>query len=163
MKRNILWVWGFVFLAVLFYLTVLNSSLPEHIAVHFDINGKPNGFQDRSVFVATFLIFIIVLNGLFLAMSFLIQSFPTALINMPWKKYWFATAERKSEAFERLRMVLGLTGIFVCGMLLLTENIIDQASRPGAPPTSGGFWMVSLFSLLLIGTIFIITRPPKEA
>lgn len=58
MNKKIVIVWGLVFLVMVGYLMFIQSDLPDRLAVHFDINGNPNGFQDKDVFITTFLCFI---------------------------------------------------------------------------------------------------------
>jgi len=65
MNKKIAIAWGLAFLAMVGYLFFISSDLPDRLAVHFDINGNPNGFQTKEVFINTFLIFIILMNGAF--------------------------------------------------------------------------------------------------
>ena len=51
MNKKIALVWGLVFLAVVGYLFFIEGDLPDSLAVHFDINGNPNGFQTKEVFI----------------------------------------------------------------------------------------------------------------
>jgi uncharacterized membrane protein len=165
MNRKIALAWGLVFLAMAGYLFFIESDLPDRLAVHFDINGNPNGFQSKDVFMNTFLTFIILTNVAFLAAFLGIQYLPTTLINIPWKQYWFATDERKIVAFEKLRSAMGLVGIFICLMFLFTEQIIYQANTKDpwfTVPINAGTGVVLVFSLFLIVLIFIITKPPME-
>lgn len=165
MNQKIGLVWGLFFLLVVIYLAGISGPLPDHLAVHFDINGNPNGFQSKSAFISTFLIFVSSINGLFLALFLGIRYLPTALINIPWKKYWFATEERKIMVFEKLRAVLGLTGIFMCAMFLFTEQVIYQANTRNALfviPVNAGVFVILVFSIFLIALTFMITKPPRE-
>jgi uncharacterized membrane protein len=127
-NRTIGFVWGILFIAMVAYLFFIQGFLPDHLAVHFDINGKPNGFQDKAGFINEFCLFTFTINILFLAFSWGISKLPSGIINIPWKDYWFANNERKVQAFERLRAVLGLGGVFICGIFLFLEQVIYQAN-----------------------------------
>jgi uncharacterized membrane protein len=165
MSKNIGFIWGLAFLAMLGYLMFIESSLPDRLAVHFDIAGNPNGFQSKSTFITTFYGFIFFMNGLFLALFFLIDRLPTQNINIPWKDYWFANEERKVVAFEKLRAVLGLVGIFLCSIFLITEHVIYQANTTNpwfTFPINGGVIVILALSLFLVALSFIITKPPAE-
>jgi uncharacterized membrane protein len=165
MNKKIAIVWGLAFLGMVGYLMFIQSDLPDRLAVHFDINGNPNGFQTKEVFIDTFLIFITLMNGAFLAIFFGVQYLPTALINIPWKQYWFATDERKVVAFEKLRAVMGLTGIFICAAFLFTEQVIYQANTKNALfeiPINAGVFGILVLSVFFIALVFIITKPPTE-
>jgi hypothetical protein len=90
---------------------------------------------------------------------------PTAMINIPWKKYWFATDERKMVAFDKLRSVMGLTGIFICTAFLFTEQVIYQGNTKDALfeiPINAGVFGILVLSVFLIALVFIITKPPTE-
>jgi uncharacterized membrane protein len=165
MNKKIVIVWGLVFLAMVGYLMFISNDLPDRLAVHFDINGNPNGFQTKEVFMNTFLIFTTLMNVIFLAMFLAIRYMPIALINIPWKQYWFANDERKVVAFEKLRAVMGLTGIFICAAFLFTEQVIYQANTKDAPfeiPISAGVSGLLVLTLFFIALVFIITKPPTE-
>jgi uncharacterized membrane protein len=165
MNKNIGFIWSLAFIAAVGYLMFIESSLPERLAVHFDISGNPNGFQSESTFITTFYGFIFLLNGLFLTLFFFIGRLPTQNINIPWKDYWFANEERKAAAFEKLRAVLGLVGIFFCAVFLITEHIIYQANTTNpwfTFPANGGVLVILILSLFLLAFSFIITKPPVE-
>ncbi|SRR5665213_22950 len=165
MNKKIALAWGLVFLAMMGYLFFIESDLPDRLAVHFDINGNPNGFQSKDAFITTFLCFIFFINGLFLAMSWGISRLPTEIINLPWKQYWFANEERKVVAFEKLRAVIGLTGIFVCVTFLFTEQVIYQANTKNTFfefPINAGVVVIGVLAVFFIALVVIITKPPTE-
>src|SRR5580658_8066152 len=119
MNKKIALIWGLAFIVMVGYLMFIEDSLPERLAVHFDISGNPNGFQSKSTFITAFYCFTFFINGLFLVLFWAIEKLPSGSINIPWKEYWFATEERKVLAFEKLRAVLGLAGIFICTTFLI--------------------------------------------
>jgi len=87
------------------------------------------------------------------------------MINIPWKQYWFATDERKMVAFDKLRAVMGLTGIFICTAFLFTEQVIYQANTKDALfqiPINVGVFGILVLSVFFIALVFIITKPPTE-
>lgn len=165
MNKKIALAWGLVFLAMVGYLFFIESDLPDRLAVHFDINGNPNGFQTKEVFINTFLTYITLTNVAFLTAFWGIRYMPAALINIPWKQYWFATEDRKVVAFEKLRAVMGLTGVFVCTAFLFTEHVIYQANTTKALfviPINAGVFGILVLSVFFIALVFIITKPPTE-
>jgi uncharacterized membrane protein len=165
MNQKIGLAWGLAFLVMVGYFLFIQSALPDHLAVHFDINGKPNGFQSKSDFIMMFFCFIFLMNGLFLVLFWGIDRLPVKNINMPWKKYWLATEERKVLAFEKLRGVSGLVGIFLCATFLITEQVIYQANAANpwfTFPINGGMLAVFALSALMIGFSIVIMKPPVE-
>jgi uncharacterized membrane protein len=165
MNKKIASTWVLVFLAMVGYLMFIQSDLPDRLAVHFDIDGKPNGFQSKTDFIVMFFWFTFLMNSLFLALFWGIDRLPVKNINMPWKKYWLATEERKNLAFEKLRGVLGLVGIFLCVTFLITEQIIYQANVANpwfAFPINAGVIIIFALTILMIGFAIVITKPPAE-
>jgi uncharacterized membrane protein len=165
MNKRIELIWGFLFLTLVGYLLFIGNVLPERLAVHFDIAGKPNGFQNKSDFIIQFCCFTFIINGLFLALSWGIAHMPPGIISIPWKRYWFATEERKVQAFERLRAVLALGGIFICSIFLFLEQVIYRANTKDplfSIPANGGVLAVFILSVFFIVLCFIITKPPSE-
>jgi uncharacterized membrane protein len=165
MTKKLGFIWLLVFGAVLGYLALLAGSFPEHLATHFDFTGKPNGFQSKFQFLSTLLFMVFLINGLFLIFFLFINRFPSSLINLPRKDYWFATPERKILAFERLRAVLALLGVFVNTVLLFTVHIIYQGNTQDPIfhiPINGGVIGILVCAVFFICLVFLITRPPSE-
>ncbi len=109
--------------------------------------------------------FIFLMNGLFLFLFWGVDRLPVRNLNMPWKKYWFANEERKVLAFEKLRSVLALVGIFLCTTFFITEHIIYQANAANpwfVFPINGGVAVILLLSLLVIGFSITLTKPPVK-
>ncbi len=165
MSNKIRWIWGLAFLGLLIYLAVIAGSLPDNLAVHFDMAGRPNGFQSRATFLTMILCFSCFINGMILALFYGIDQLPPANINIPWKQYWFATPERQAMAYDRLRAVLVLTGLFICTVFLFVEHIVYQENTPNAAfviPINAGVGLILILSVLFICASVVITKPPME-
>jgi uncharacterized membrane protein len=164
MNKAINALWGCLFFAMIAYLFFIQGSLPNRLAVHFDVAGNPNGYQNKSAFITQFCLFTFIINGLFLAFSWGISKLPTGIINIPWKEYWFANEERKIKAFEKIRAVLGLGGVFICTVFLVLEQVIYQANVKDpilSFPINGAIFAILTLSVFFVAFSFIITRPPE--
>jgi uncharacterized membrane protein len=165
MRNPLVWVWALFFLGSFAYLALIAGSLPDQLAVHFDASGHPNGFQAKDAFIATFPIFVFVMNIPLAAIYFFIDRVPPQMIHMPKKEYWFSKPELITLLHEKLRMVMGLVGIVCNFALLFTVQVIYQAnaSNPAfAVPLNGGVFVILTLAVLLIGAVFIILKPPAE-
>lgn len=165
MNKKIGLAWGLVFLTMFSYLFFIQDSLPERLAVHFGVSGQPNGFQSKDVFVITFRSYTLILNALFLGLFLFMNRLLMSLINIPWKSYWSATEERMAEARRKVQSVMGLVGIFICVIFLITEHIIYQANAANpwfVFPISGGIVVIFALILTMIALSIVMTKPPAE-
>lgn len=164
MTRRLAWAWIAVLAVVIIYFLMLYGSLPERIATHFDAVGKPNGFQVKGDFLASFLPFILLANGIIGALTFSMGSVPTRFINIPRRDYWLATEERKKELFGKLRATTCLLGLFLNATFLFTLHVIYQANTPNPwlrLPFPGGLAVILACLVSVVIFAIIILRPPS--
>ncbi len=64
-----------IFFACLLVTLCLYPYLPEHLAVHWDVNGRPNEFMSKQVVIALIPCLIIFLHGLMYIISHNIYKF----------------------------------------------------------------------------------------
>jgi uncharacterized membrane protein len=72
MKNNrSLLTWIAVILSVipLFYLAAIYPSLPEIVPTHFDMEGRPNDYSEKSTLIFLALLFSILSFGVFLLIT----------------------------------------------------------------------------------------------
>jgi hypothetical protein len=165
MRNPLLGVWAVFFLGSFVYLFLISGSLPDHLAVHFDASGHPNGFQSKDTFLSTFPLFVFLINIPLTAIYFLIGRIPSQMIHVPRKEFWLSRPELKGLFDQKVRMVMGLVGILCNFAFLFTVQVIYQAnvSNPVfAVPLNGGVFILLTLVVLLIGAAFIIMRPPAE-
>jgi len=73
--------------------------LPESVASHFGISGKPDGWSSKSSFIMVPFIITGVITVVFLAVAFGLSKIPVSLINLPNKNYWLSP-ERKQASLD---------------------------------------------------------------
>lgn len=164
MTRTLGWVWLLVFGLLLFFLFSSLGSLPEHLAVHFDAAGKPNGFQDKGAFLVSFLTMISVMNGIFVLLFLMMGRIPLELIHVPSKAQWTSTPNSRTILKVRLKAIPVLLGLFLNFVFLLTLQIIYQENAPGAffrIPMAGGLVLIFVCVVFLVLFIVILLIPPR--
>jgi len=114
----------------LFYTADIYSSLPQTIPTHFDLNGQPNGFSEKSMlwFIVPFM------SVLSIAMYFLIKNLP----KIDPKK----TAGQSPELYNKIAVILV---VFFCAINL----IIAYSSKSGSIN-------ITKLMLPLLGLLFLI-------
>lgn len=73
--------------------------LPYLAASHFNAQGLPDGYMDRSFLVGLYVAAELLTAGAFLSGAFFISRLPEAWINLPHKEHWLAP-ERRGETLD---------------------------------------------------------------
>jgi len=157
--------------ACVLYILATCPKLPDRVAVHFDSQGKPNGWDTRSHFVLWFSLFLVGLNALFLiVIPLLMNKVPKSLVNVPWKDYWFSTPERRREIMGRMKALGHWVGVYMNAFflliyyLILQENVKEVALRI----SFSTFLVVTIvcavaFPVALVTAMFVWMKPPRES
>ncbi len=165
MGKKLGWIW-FIFLTVLLvYFYSEMGGLPDRLAVHFDINGNPNGFQSKTAFVGTFPLFVLLINAIMAVLCWSLGKIPIRFINVPWKNYWSSTPERIIRLNERMLSLMGWVGLFVNIVFFFAVHAIVQANSQEARfyiPLNVGLFGIFVLSFFLFGALFLIFRPPED-
>lgn len=128
MKKVLGFLWLVFFLLFAVMLAFVIPSLPDHLATHFDFNGNPNGYQEKSAYLTAMVTLGLVVNGLFFILFHVMGHIPEKFINLPRKDFWFATPERKAFIMERLKVSLLLPGIVTNFVLCMAQQAIYQSN-----------------------------------
>jgi uncharacterized membrane protein len=119
-------------LQLLLRLTRCFAALPPLMATHFDLGGKPNGFQERSAFVWTSVLVSVFMLALFAALPALLVHLPERFLNLPNKDYWLAP-ERRAQTFGRLSAHIDWLGCATMGLLAGVFELIIRANLTRSP------------------------------
>lgn len=164
MTRMLGWMWLAVLALTLFYLFSTQGSLPGNLAVHFDLEGRPNGWMQKDAFLKSFIPMILLVNGIFGLLSAFIGRVPLESMNLPYKAQWISTPDRRAELYARLKGIPALTGVFINIVFLFAVQVVYQQNVPGAPfqiPLNGGVFMLLACSVLMVSSLFLLFRPPQ--
>lgn len=160
--KNIKLLWIFSILFLIYQVYSSYSYLPERMATHFDMSGNPNGWSSKNSFFVTWYIMIFLVNGIFYLISKIIHKIPESMINIPNKRYWFETEERKKESINRVIAILpGTAFLLNIFWSFIYESILHNNTGMGFNlPVWGMFVYVAIMMILILGyTIFSFKKP----
>lgn len=104
------------------------SQLPDTMASHFGMSGRPDSFMSKEGF---FLVMVLVGGGSLAAVfasPMLIRRLPPGLINLPNRDYWLANDERREVAIERVAELMGGMGVATAALLAVVTELVMQAN-----------------------------------
>lgn len=154
----------FLFLAGVGYMMAVYPSLPDRIAVHFDMQNRPNGWADKESFYLLFIGLWGGLNVLILGLSgHLVGSMAVEKANVPWKGRWLSTPELRALLEDRLKALSAVIAGFINAVFLLCVRVIDQENAHSTAwritPGMGAAILGGLALLLLVSVILVL-KPP---
>ena len=165
MGKKLGWIWFILLTVLLAYFYLEMGGLPDRLAVHFDINGNPNGFQTKSAFVGTFPLFVLLINAIMAVLCLALKKIPIRFINAPWKNYWSSTTERMIRLNGRMLSLMGWVGLFVNIVFLFAVHAIVQANSQETRfyiPFNAGVFGILVLSFFFLGALFLLFRPPGD-
>ncbi len=153
-----------LYLCFLAYLALSSGQLPDRVATHFDVSGRPNGWMSRS----SHLVFMLVLGFAFplfvVAVHYAVRFMPGSVINIPRRDYWLA-AERRAETFAYLfrhSLWFACIGVgFITGVHYLIVRA--NAQPPGHLSTPWLLGMVGCFLVALSTWAVVMFRHFRRA
>lgn len=122
--------------------------LPDRVASHFSIDGRPDGWMSRPTYAGATLGGAVLVAALCAGPLYLTRFLPESMINIPNRAYWLSP-ERRDEADRRM-LAFGLwlsalcIGLFI-GLHLLT--IRANRMQPPRLPTTDGLILMAVFLL----------------
>ena len=127
----LLWV-GF---AACVWLT--SAHLPDRVATHFDMQGRPNDWMTRTGHVQRTLFFGLITPAFVIGIFATMRCFGAQWVNLPHKDYWLAS-ERRKQTFDYLQCqgvwFAGLFIVFLSGIQywIVTANARTPVSLPAS-------------------------------
>ena len=104
-------------------------QLPNRMASHFDIYGRPNGWQPKEAFFLTMALAIVATGAIGFLLPRAIAAAPAGLINLPRRDYWLAP-DRREATFRFLRSRFAW---FACGALFVLLYAASEAINANLP------------------------------
>ena len=115
-------------LAVSLRVWSLWSQLPDTMASHFGLSGRPDSYMSKEGF---FLVMALVGGGALAAIfatPMLMRRLPPALVNIPHRSYWLANDERRAIAIERVADLHGGMAVATAALLAVVNELVMQAN-----------------------------------
>jgi serine/threonine-protein kinase len=141
-----------------------SARLPDRVATHFDIHGKPNGWMTKSQHLK-FTIGVGVGTPLIVLGVFVfVRRMKGWGLNIPNKDFWLAPERREATFDFLIRHGFWLAALMIAFHAALFEAVvIANASRPVLLPATQMAWLTGIFVALLgiwLATLVLRFRRP---
>lgn len=147
------------------FLLFMASVMPDQMLGKMDLQGRPVNYTPKTLFIVEIVILSILTNALLFAFT---RTNPEGKffrrINIPYKRYWLETPERRLIAHARVSGVLGATGLYVnvviFALLYLSYWFHFPQNVPCPKPALVMLGILT-FGVLLVLDAWRAFRPPK--
>ncbi len=137
------------------YLAISAPQLPDQVATHFDVNGRPNGWMSRSTHLGLIGALGFLLPAMFIGIGTLMRFLPDSAFNLPHRSYWLAPERREETLAYFLSTFLWLSCLFVVFFMGLHFTIIQANSQPHPQLSSRGIGIL-VGSFLVAHLVWIV-------
>jgi uncharacterized membrane protein len=146
---KLLFVLMVVFAAV--YFSSVYGKLPEVVATHFAASGRANGWQEKSGFLAGFVMLNVIPALLVFGVPAIVRALPPELVNVPNKQYWMS-GERAGDTQAFLAGWFAWFGCAVYCMILYVFHYVMQFNlHPEARPSGDSLmWGIGTFGVFTV-------------
>jgi uncharacterized membrane protein len=100
-RRIVFGIWFASLAVVVVQAAAAYPEMPDRVATHFDVGGRPNGWSSKPALYVGWAAHVSAANAIAVAVALLMPvmlSKTPRLVNLPRKRYWLATPERRARA-----------------------------------------------------------------
>lgn len=128
--------------------------MPDVVASHFGLGGKPDGFMPRSAFIVVMAIVECIVIATAVAGPMLVDRLPPEMVNLPNKEYWLAP-EHKAETLARFSGSMESFGAALGALFLVVNALVLRANLRQAPLEESIFVvaLVAFFVFVAVWTV----------
>jgi uncharacterized membrane protein len=140
--------------------------LPERIATHFDIAGRPNGGMTRAGLESFDLLFLAFVLAVVIGSALLIRVLPVSLINLPNRDHWFAPERRRQSHARLMGHMLWFACLMVAFIIGMNHLVFLANLRPAGthlPGLSLVSLLVTFLAVLVVWIVRLYRLFPKPA
>lgn len=141
------------------------DELPADMASHFGPGGRPDAFQGRAAFFATFGAIGFGTALLLLAAPTLLRFVPPSLINVPHREYWLVPG-RIDEARRKLAYYMDWFAFAITLLLVAVLELVLRANvqRTGLDEGVMIVLLIAFFAFAIAWLVWIYRgfRPPQD-
>jgi len=148
--RTARYVFWAIVLLLLWQIFSAYPHLPDKVASHFNIAGKPNGWMSKQAFLRFDVFLVGILALLFYFSGFFMNKIPNAFINMPNKDYWLAPERRDNSLRVIAGFLLWLGNGTLIFIFILQQHMIDYNLNPRKYSAGIGAWTPTIFYLFFV-------------
>lgn len=138
--------------------------LPDKVASHFDISGKPDRWSSKNSFFITWYSMLLILNGVLMIIPLLVSKIPVRFVNIPNREYWFSTDERRKECIQKLKVLMFISLLLMNITFAFINYSIIQSNLGGGLCLP--VWVIFIPTVVIIIFVLLYTlmafRKPKQ-
>ncbi|MBM3253234.1 MAG: DUF1648 domain-containing protein [Candidatus Omnitrophica bacterium] len=125
MKLILKWLWLFLLVFIILQPILSYKSLPDKIAVYFNLFGEPNLWVKKTLFFIILYLIIGITNIATASIPSLLKNAPNWMTwFIPNKDYWLSSLENKNECIEIISITLRVVSLFINLILYLLYQCI---------------------------------------
>ncbi len=109
--------------------------LPDQVASHFGVNGKPDGFSSKTTYTWSMLAVNIGVAALLVFIARALKYLPQSMINLPNKDYWLHPNRRASSLLSVELNLLGIAASTICLFIAIAYLMFDANTSDDGMPT----------------------------
>lgn len=127
--------------------------LPDRVATHFDIQGNPDSWMNKTSATVVMLAVQVGLPWLLVGVAQLTRYLPAALINIPRREYWLHT-DRRAASLTYIRYWISWVSITASLFMMAISHLTYLANIRGLPLNVHAF--TTLLVLYLVGILLLV-------
>ena len=122
---------------------------PQHVPVHFGVDGASDRWGDASTLLALDVAMVVGGTVLFASVAWLVRVLPDDLVNLPHKEYWLAP-ERRRDAERKVAVWADTMGTAV-NLLMLALTLVSARAATQPQPTGP----TPVFAVLVVAFVAV--------
>lgn len=130
------------------------SQLPETVATHFGMDGKPNQWMSRTASTCLMIGLQLGLPLFLIAVTAATRHLPVSLVNIPNREYWLDPI-RKDSTLEYMQSVMGWIALSVSIFMMVIGHLVYLANLEGGSLNSMAFGISLGIYLILVLSLVV--------
>ena len=135
------------------------AELPPVVASHFGVDGQPNGFMSKQVFLLFGLLPLGIAALIGLVVPRVTRAMPVSLSNLPNREHWLAPG-RKDEALAYLSSYLEWVSVGMLAFFIFVYELVFRANAEHTGLANGPFLtgLATFMVLMLLSLVALVRR-----
>lgn len=125
------------------------TQLPNRVAMHFDLQGRPDNWMDKTSAAVAMLAAQLGLPWFMVGVACLTRYLPASLINIPRREYWLHSDHREA-SLAYIRYWMSWVAVTVFLFMMSINHLTYVANVRGAPLNLPAFGTVLVLYLVAI-------------
>jgi len=156
-KNASLYLFALLIIVITGQLIHYYPLLPQQVASHFDINGRPDSYASRGSFLVFSLTLLAVISGIFFISAFFIRKVPPMLLNLPNKDFWLSDERKENTYAVFSSFAFWFADITLIFIFYIIRNVIEvNLGKKTSLGDSFFYVLISyVFAAGVVGALFI--------